>query len=103
MSSSHLGNELGSSRTGGRALADCQRANPSLRCIRNVTLVSNVCECKKRKLACFNFNALILETGTDRHNLTLVFSFTMNQNLTRRHAEQAHVKTSHVIYVYHAI
>ena len=59
--------------------------------------------CKKQKLACFNFNALILDTGTNSHNLALVFSLTMNQNLTRRHAEQAHVKTSHVIYVYRAI
>ena len=59
--------------------------------------------CKKRKLACFNFNALILETGTNCHDLTLVFSLTMNQNLTRRHAEQEHAKTSHVLYVYHAI
>ena len=32
-------------------------------------------DCKKRKLACCNFNALILETGTNRHNLTLEFCF----------------------------
>ena len=48
--------------------------------------------CKRRKLACCNFNALILETGTNGHNLTLEFSHTINQNLTRRHAEQAQVK-----------
>ena len=55
--------------------------------------------CEKRKLACCNFNALILETGTNRHNLTLEFSHTINQNLTRRHAEQAQVKLVRSIYL----
>ena len=52
-----------------------------------LTLFTLYALCKKRKLACFNFNALILGTGTNCHNLALVFSLTMNQNLTRRHAE----------------
>ena len=55
--------------------------------------------CKKRKLA------LILETGTNlnHHNLTLKFLLTINLNLTRRHAEQAHSKTSHMMYIYRTI
>ena len=54
--------------------------------LENIVAYSNT-GCLKRKLACFDFNALILETGTNCHNLALVFSLTMNQNLTRRHAE----------------
>lgn len=60
----------------------------------------NAGDCRKRKLACCNFNALIREIGTNSPNLTLEFSHTINQNLTRRHAEQAHSKTCHVIYIY---
>jgi len=41
-------------------------------------------DCKKRKFACCSFHALILETGTNTHNLTLEFSHKINQN---RHRE----------------
>ena len=37
--------------------------------------------CKKRKLACFNFNALILETGTNGHNLSKILSDYLSLNL----------------------
>ena len=55
--------------------------------------------CKKRKLACCNFNALILETGTNRHNFSaLEFSHTNSKT-----CRTSTYKISHMIYIYHSI